>query len=462
MDATEQAGDIGALAGSAKYEVPARSALLFRAIRNAALPALFLAPGMAGAAQAETAVPPPDCTQYSHLAAPFALGVSTTACSTVDPEMGGLRKELAKHGVGIFLMANMNFSYDLRSDDQSPQIYGGQKPTYLGNASLMVTYDLSKLGLPDGSLLALNPLYTYSSYEPNGLTTVYMRHAYAYVPLMDRQVTLYAGFMDVGNMFNTMGIGDIAGATVLGAGSSLVGQLGLSGFVPTPSFIANFTTADQRFYTQIGISRSVSPRGMLDELKHDPTGLRWDADGANLAVINEIGYRLPPAPGQKKIWLRLGAIYNNSDYARFDNPADTEDNYGFYAIADLQLTQPDASLAYRGWYVRGNASFSNPHVNGFSRDYGITLYSAGTFASRPEDMFSIAASQMEVSGDLRDSLGRQGISSAGKFTTASMSYAYKVRPGVYWTNALAYTSTPSIAPERKSTFNVISNLMLSF
>lgn len=403
-----------------------------------------------------------DCSAYNHLAVPSALGASISACSTVDPELGGLRASLAQHGIGILFVNNSNFSYDLHSDHQSPQLYGGQKPTYLANMAPIISYELNSIGLPTGSIFIYEPMLTYSSYEGNGLTAAYTRAAYAYIPFWEKKASIYAGYMDLGGMFNIQGISDVVGATVLGAGSTLSGQLGLSGYAPTPSIILSLETTDQRFYNQAGVGRSVSPKGALYDFKHNRSGLDFNSPDAGVSVINEIGYRVQPSSKSKKQWLRFGAVYNSSEFSQFDDPRKTDDNFGFYAIVDQQISQPDSLLPFRGWYVRGSADYSSPRVNGIAGDGGLTFYNVGPFSSRPEDLFAVAVTKMLISKDMASSLGRTGLEPAKTLTTASISYAFKVHSGIYWNNALSYTSTPTIAPQRKSAVTVISNLSINF
>lgn len=430
-------------------------------LRGAAILGLALAATTTDVkAQAQEA--PPECMQFERLTAPLGLAPTTGACSTFDPMIGGWRNALAQHGIGIILGTSASVNYDFRSRGDSPQIYGGQKPTYLTGASLILTYDLSRFGLPDGSIFTINPQLIYSNFEGTAIPATVIQELYFRVPLYNKQVDLYAGFINLGGFFNTLGIGDIAGANVLGAGSSLTGQLGLSGYVPSPSFIANIATQDQRLYLQTGFGRSISPSGVVYDAEHNRTGLRFDAKDSGLVVINEVGYRIQPATDQKKLWLRFGAVYNDSDFSRIGRVGQTDANYGFYSIVDLQITQPDSSLPFRGWYLRANADYSSPTVNSLTSNLGLTLYNVGPFASRTQDLFAIAVTRISVSDELVRSLRVAGLRPARDLTTASVSYAFKIHDGVYWNNTLSYTSTPTVAPQRDAAVNIISNLTMNF
>lgn len=415
-----------------------------------------------GALADEPAKAVDSCHRYDRFVLLGSEDAQTLPCMTIAPELGGLRAALADAGFGFSAFAGFMVNYDMRTEGGSPQVYGGQLPTYTATFSPVLTYDLSRLGLNEGSQFVLKTIHRYNSYKNNGVTGSYFDQVSVRLPFWNNRVIVQGGYYHIGAQFYGSSIGDISGASVLGSNSSMLFQTGMSGWLPTPAIDIRFQTPDGRLYNHIGFSRSLSPRGPFYEWDHNRTGLRFDLKDSKLAVIDEIGYRLPSAPGQHKIWLRAGALYNTTDYSRIDLPLTKEDNFGFYGILDYQLTQPDLQRPFRGWYVNVKGNYGNPSLNSFAYDVGATLYNVGPFQSRPLDLFAVSIGRNFISGDAVDLYRKLGADPVTAITTMSTSYALQVTRGVYWNNTLAYTSSPTVVPKHQASVNILSSVTFGF
>jgi len=383
-------------------------------------------------------------------------------CMTIDPDLGGLRRALAEYGIGISAGVTTLFNYNLRNDDTITQIYAGQEPTYAGSVLPTITYDLSRLGLNEGSQFVFKPVFNYNSYDGSGITGLHVNQLSARLPFWDNRIIVQAGVYYMGSQFYGSNIGDISGAAVLGSNSGLLFQTGISGWLPTPGVDIRFQTADERLYNHVGFSRSLSPLGPEYEWDHNRSGLNFHIKDSELAIIDEIGFRVASAPGQHKIWMRAGVIYNTSGYTQLSPPFAEEDNYGFYGVLDYQITQPDPEMPYKGWYINVKGNYGKPSVNAFAADVGATIYNIGPFQSRPLDLFAVSIGRNFISDDAITFYRNAGEDPARNITTASVSYALLVARGVYWNNTIAYTSTPTIVPQRKATYSILSSLTLGF
>ena len=75
---------------------------------------------------------------------------------TIDPDYAGIRSRLASLGIGYIGYSNNNFYNNLLPAEQSTfgeQTYNGQKPTFVTNNVMQLTYDLSRYGIPDGQIV---------------------------------------------------------------------------------------------------------------------------------------------------------------------------------------------------------------------------------------------------------------------------------------------------------------------
>lgn len=412
-----------------------------------------------------------DCQQYDQFVPRGGVDPIPSPCQTVDPELGGLRKALAANGIGISVSLAGLVTYNLRGDGGTPQqLYSGQKPTYNSTFLPMFTYDLGRLGLNQGSQFTFKPVFNYNSFRGNGQTGFSANQLSVYLPFYDNNVIVQAGFYYAASIFYGTNIGDIAGAAILGPSSTLPFATGIQGWLPTPALDITTYFGDKHFYNHFGVTRSADPVDPLYEWNNNRSGLNPYVRGGRPAFIDEVGYKVNPAPGQNKVWFRAGAIYNTSGFPTVNSihtqpylsGSYTNRNYGFYGILDYQLTQPNPGLPFQGWYVNIKADYGSQLVNVFSSDVGLTLYKIGTFASRPFDLLSLSVGRNFISSDFVDFADSAGIGATRGITTASVSYAYLVKRGIYWNNAFLYSSTPTVAPQRKAALSIFSSVTLEF
>src|SRR3954452_6296574 len=89
---------------------------------------------------------------------------------TIDPDFAGIRSSLASLGIGYIGYTNNNFYNNLLSAERTTlgnQTYNGQKLTFFTNNLMLVTYDLSRYGMPDGQIV-LGGVYNFDTWAPAG------------------------------------------------------------------------------------------------------------------------------------------------------------------------------------------------------------------------------------------------------------------------------------------------------
>ena len=76
---------------------------------------------------------------------------------TIDPDFKGIRSSLASLGIGYIGWSSNSFYNNMLSGERTTfgqQAYNGQKPTFFTNNVMLVTFDLSRYGIPDGQIVA--------------------------------------------------------------------------------------------------------------------------------------------------------------------------------------------------------------------------------------------------------------------------------------------------------------------
>ncbi len=390
---------------------------------------------------------------------------------SLDPDIGGFRSKLADHGFGYWGYSYNPFFYNTLDNGETVggrQVYAGQKPTFETANFLMVTYDLSRHGIPDGQI-ALMGTKTYTNWNPLGPNTLAIATASYYQTLFNRKLELKFGWLANNYEFVGTFVGGSLAGGAFGPQASLPYQGGMSsGLFATPgaNIKLNFTS---NFYNKFGIQRAISPDGTVVEEQENPGALDFDVPHAGRLLIEELGYQRPAAPHKAQTWLRAGRLWNNSDFNDFENPGERRNgNYVNYALADRQLWQksPDsAASAYRGIYAGLSYMYAPPEMSTFSEYYEARVYAIGLFDSRPRDMISLVAVH-NVFSDVRvASAQAAGLMTHDNSTAVTLSYSLRATAGVYLNMGMSYVDHPSAVVYESDTgeaLNLLVNATIFF
>ncbi|MBM7342193.1 carbohydrate porin [Pantoea coffeiphila] len=404
-----------------------------------------------------------DCSRFDKM---LPKGPETpsigSVCDTIAPEWGGLRQDMADNGFYAQVQLLTNLTYDVAGNWKNEPNYVGQRLT-TGNAlSADVTYDLARLGLGEGAQLRLGAMYAYNNFKGNGQDGhVAISDLSVYQPLFDNRVILHYGYSAWLTHFYGLYLGSSTASSALGPTSVMLSQAGLTSLKPSPGMDIRFQSEDQRWYDHIGVARSQSSDGLLADSKYNTYGLRWQVPNAGTLLINEIGYRVNAGASERMTWLRGGSVYNKTPYFDYNTEQDKDETWSHYLAATHQLSQPDASLPFRGWYIDGKTNYSPEDRNVFTQDASLTLFSIGPFDSRPMDMLSFGLAWNKFSQDAKDYFERHGSSAESYSATASTAYTLRVSNGIYWTNQLAWTHHPSVTPKEDDAWNLLTQIVIN-
>jgi len=372
----------------------------------------------------------------------------STTCDSVSPGMGGLREKMYENGWLLQGGISSGLTYDLLHPDSSvPQSYTGQRATYAQSALAILTYDLSRVGFSKDSQFIISGLWDETSYLGSGIRSAYVGELAIEQEFDNHQIRIKYGFQTPSNSFYGFTLGTTVASSALGPASSMFYELGVPSVKPAPTFDIRLYTPDMRFYNHFAVTRSMSPQGFQADSQANSSGLDFSVPGARALYIDEAGYRITSAANQRAFWLRAGAVYNTSDYFDYGVGKSTYGNKGFYVAITRQFTQPDQFYTYRGIYADVKVDFADASKNPFSRDVAATLYSLGPFDSRPYDMISIGYTHQWISQKTQQYINLVTTETAiTGSNTFSLSYAFHVARGIYWTNSLAYTTQPVLFP----------------
>ena len=98
---------------------------------------------------------------------------------TIDPDFAGIRSSLGSLGIGYIGYSNNTFFNNLLSGERSTfgqQVYNGQKPTFVTNNVMQLTYDLARYGVPDGQIF-VGGIFIYDTWEPAGPKALSLGHS---------------------------------------------------------------------------------------------------------------------------------------------------------------------------------------------------------------------------------------------------------------------------------------------
>ncbi|WP_082656278.1 carbohydrate porin [Bradyrhizobium valentinum] len=385
---------------------------------------------------------------------------------TIDHDKGGVRSALAEVGIGyvggtvISLVDNQ--LPNAASATTANQLYMGQDSTFSTVNFMIVTYDLSRFGIPDGQIV-VGAEQQYWTWKPGGPDRVGLNTLAYYQTFFDRKLELKMGYLRNVNEFAGTLVGGNAGASVLAPSSNILYQAGMSNnAAPTPALNVKYNF-DDHLYDKVSIQRSISPDGQYAQITENPTGLSWSTANAGILLLDEIGYKNKAAPGLPETWLRAGAGFNNSTYKNLQYPQQSraDANSVYYVAADRQLWQSDVQgSAYRGIYGGFSVMYAPPDLNKVSQYYELRLYAKGLFDSRPSDQIAIVATNTVWSNFAVDAALAKGNLVHRDSTAILGTYTAHLAPGIYASVGLAYINNPTSITHTRQTGHAL-NLLVS-
>ncbi|WP_233442966.1 carbohydrate porin [Bradyrhizobium brasilense] len=363
---------------------------------------------------------------------------------TVDQDKSGVRSALADVGIGY-----IGWTHNIFANNQLPnaartsianQLYMGQNPTFATANFLIVTYDLSRLGIPDGQIVvgAEQQYWTWKRPGPDrvGLNTL----AY-YQTFLDRKFELKLGYLRNANEFTGTLFAGVSGSNMFA-----LFQAGMStNAAPTPAVNLKYNLDDQ-LYNKVSMQRSISPDGPYAEITENPSGLNWSTANTGILFVDELGYKSKAAPGVPDTWLRAGVGFNSGHYKNLADPDQQRQsgNNFHYIAADRQLWQSDVEgTPSRGIYGGFSIMGAPPDLNRISRYYELRLYAKGPFDSRPTDLISLVASNTAWSKVAVDAALAKGQLAHRDTTAITGTYIAHLAPGIYATLGLSYIHNPT-------------------
>ncbi|MDF0516609.1 carbohydrate porin [Bradyrhizobium yuanmingense] len=385
---------------------------------------------------------------------------------TIDQDKGGVRSALAEVGIG-YVGGTVNSLINNQLPNASRtrvanQLYMGQNPTFGTVNFMIVTYDLSRFGVPDGQII-VGAEQQYWSWEAGGPDRLGINILAYYQTLFGGKLELKMGYLRNQNEFAGTVVGGSAAASVLGPSSNILYQAGMSNnAAPTPALNLKYNF-DDHLYNRVSIQRSLSPDGQYAQITENPTGLNWDTTNARILWLDEAGYKNKAAPGTPETWLRAGIGFNTSSFTNlaYPNYPRANENSVYYVAADRQLWQSDVKgSASRGVYAGFSVMYAPPDLNRISQYYELRLYAKGLFDSRPSDQIAIVATNAVWSNFAVDAALVKGHLAHHDTTAISGTYTAHLAPGVYASLGLTYINKPTSVTHTRETDHAL-NLLVS-
>ena len=395
---------------------------------------------------------------------------------TIDPNPLGIREALANLGIGYFGFSNDSFQDNLVRHalpvpgvrGRQNQLYNGQLPTYLSINYAYLTYDLRRFGIPDGQIV-VGGEFLRSNWTPLGANSIGISELTYYQTLFHGLIEAKVGYnVNSIEFLGTFVGGSLAGG-VFGPNGSIITEAGENTTVyPTPGI--NLTIHPRKYYyDKIGVSRALSPGGVVTEHVQNNYGLHFDVPAAGVWVINEAGYRRNAAPSAPQTWIRAAGSYTSSNYTNFAKPGLTSDHdYAAYFLADRQLWQKapgSARTAAQGIYAGFSAYYTPPNLNRFTQYYEARLYGFGLIPGRPRDQANFVFTDNVFSNYLVDAAQRAGGLAHHDSKAVTVSYSAHVLPGVNLNGGFSAVNNPTSVTYTNRTgsaFNVLLGSVIFF
>lgn len=410
------------------------------------------------------AVTPADFARFDALGEPGLSIIYPPSSDSFLGDIGGWRSKLADHDMALEMRSTTVLNYDvLQRNPNTPQVYAGQKPTVQSYSTYATfTAGLASMGLPNSKLsigvISFGSTWSASQGETE-LRPRFDKIAY-YQSFADKTVEIKTGYMV--NYLEFIGV-FTGGSPMLTTGlSSLVPvEVGLSADpAPAPTFKVTVNGPDGLYYKG-GVQRSSSPFGQEYQAGHDGgLNLRWSARRAKPLYINEFGINRPSGPDQRSLWVRTGAIYNTSNYTRFDN-GEYKDNYAAFLLGDYQIAQPYPDMPWRGVNIGASAFYADKDVNVISQYYEARLYSLGLFESRPLDGITFNLNHSVYSRVARNADSFAALNAAAGQWQTTVSYSAHLMKGLYLSPNLSLVHNPAFG-DYDDALTVGVNLFLNF
>ncbi len=363
---------------------------------------------------------------------------------TIFNDKGGWRSDLASHNIGIESRFLMSGGYSLTPTDAPAHSYVGQDGD-ISNAvfNLYGTYGLADLGLPDAkvNLCANVTARTLEETASQPGNDAYIGCLTYYQTFLNKSIGVKVGWQS--NVEEYVGLYAGGDSTLTNTLSSLIPvQAGMSD-PNNAQPLANVTWyGKDGFYAKGGVQQSLSAFGRGYNSEHNGIGLStFDMKRSDPLYISEVGINRDPAPNQKRLWFRVGGLYNTTEYDRFKGGQ--SEPKAFWAGVDYQFTQPNSSIAVDGWYAGFSALYAPEDTGLFTQSYNARLYQFGPVKSRPFDRLIFSATYNKFSSDAREAAP---VSTESNQLGLSAGYSISVTRGVIVFPNIGYTKHPSFTP----------------
>jgi porin len=359
----------------------------------------------------------------------------------------GYRQALLSKGIALRVISsevyNQNvLDHPVPADDQ---VYVGQRAYESAMLQPILTADLRQLHLRDAQLY-LGGVWNWSSWNPANPKALQLWDLYFYKAFGNDRVELKAGYVSNNLDFVGLFVGGSTATAAQGVYAVLPYELGMSYF-PLTSPSANIRLrGPQHTYLRTGFQRSLDPNGGTAEISRNHTGFRFDPHGDGLLLIEEAGFQRAAAASAPEVWLRGGYAHNSTAFTRLVNSNQQTGNHLAFALADLQIHQPNPVHPSQGLYIGASAMTAAASLNAYDRYYEVRLYQKAPFHSRQADMASLVASATGHSRYLTDSLAAAGRTVWRNSASVTGSYALRVHSGQYLNAGLSYIHGPAITP----------------
>ncbi len=396
------------------------------------------------------------------------------ASDTIDQGLFGLRNKLADNGISYLGLSATTFQDNLlrhalpagnrfSKHSRDNQLYNGQLPTYLTQNQFYAIYDLQRYGIPDGQI-SFDVSSVSTNWNPAGPNGLYLAAASYYQTLFDKKVEIKVGLLQNSVEFLGSQVGGSLSNGVFGPNASIPVENGLNSSGFSTYGVNVRVNLPNNFYTKGTVQRAISPDGSLAERAGNPTSTNLKVSNAGVLVLDEVGYRVNPSPGQMQMWIRGAASVTTSRYRELGNTLNREQpNYGVYFLADRQLLQtaPNAGFgsARRGIYAGVTFEHAPTYFDTFSTYYEGRLYGFGLIPGRPNDLISLVANHSQFSGEAVSAAGRRGLLTHDGVSTYTASYGALALPGLNVNVGVSYTDHPTPVTYTRSTGSALNILL---